>query len=275
MPATLWNDFRAHICDDLRHQLRVLGRQDNPTDDEVYDFGLYLLNKVLEKSGSSLHNFPMPLPQRDWGEHAENSYIAEHLSYNPREEHQQAQQNISLFNVGQQEAFTHIWESIEYERGSMFFLNGPGGTGKTFVYQTLCHRVRAEGWIVLCVASSGIAALLLRGGRTAHSMFRIPVDGLNEDSLCNIPKEGHLAGLIRRTRLIIWDESSTQHRNAPEAVDRTFRDLRNNDKPFGGITVVFGGDYQQTLPVIPRGSREEIVGATMQRSYLWKDMQTL
>ncbi|KAG1841444.1 hypothetical protein DFJ58DRAFT_614860, partial [Suillus subalutaceus] len=61
----------------------------------------YLLNKVLEKSGSSLHNFPMPLPQNDWGDHAENSYIAEHLSYNPQEEHQQARRNISLLNVEQ------------------------------------------------------------------------------------------------------------------------------------------------------------------------------
>ncbi|KAG1764998.1 hypothetical protein EDD22DRAFT_733065, partial [Suillus occidentalis] len=41
MPATLWNDFHAHICDDLCHQLRVFKYQDNPTDDEVYNFGLY------------------------------------------------------------------------------------------------------------------------------------------------------------------------------------------------------------------------------------------
>jgi chromosomal replication initiation ATPase DnaA len=59
--------------------------------------------------------------------------------------------------------------------GQTFFLHGPGGTGKTFVYNTLCHYLRSECKIVLCVALSGIAAILLLGGRTAHSMFKIPL----------------------------------------------------------------------------------------------------
>lgn len=57
----------------------------------------------------------------------------------------------------------------------MFFLNGPGGTGKTFVYNTVVHKVRSEGWIALCVASSGVASLLLHGGPTSHSMYYLPV----------------------------------------------------------------------------------------------------
>ncbi|KAG2049162.1 hypothetical protein BDR06DRAFT_975487 [Suillus hirtellus] len=196
-PVTLWNNFCAHICDDLCHQLMVVTQQDNPTDIEVYDFGLYILNKVLEKSGSSLWNFAMPLPQHNWDAHIkiQNSYIAKQLSYDVQEEHQQALQHIPLLNTEQWEAFACIWESVEHEKGTTFFLNGPGGTGKTFVYKTICHKIRAERLIVLCVASSGIA-LLLRGGHTAHSMFKIPVDGLNDDSICNIPKEGPLAELI-------------------------------------------------------------------------------
>jgi hypothetical protein len=80
------------------------------------------------------------------------------------------------------------------------------------VYQTLCHRIHADGQIVLCVASSGIAALLLPGGRTAHSMFSIPVDGLSDDSLCNINKNSKQAIMLRRVDLIIWDEAAMQHR---------------------------------------------------------------
>ncbi|KAE9400316.1 hypothetical protein BT96DRAFT_742954, partial [Gymnopus androsaceus JB14] len=57
-----------------------------------------------------------------------------------------------------------------------FFLDGPGGTGKMFVYITLCHTLRGEGSVILCVASTGIAALILPGGRTAHSMLKIPID---------------------------------------------------------------------------------------------------
>lgn len=275
-PDILWYTFRHHICDDLRHRLTTsMGRQ-NPTDDVVYDFGLHLLNKILRQSGRSLAEFPpMPTPQEDWDAQAENHQIAQQLDFDREAERRSLQERLPLFNEEQANAYHRIIQSVEQQTGQLFFLNGPGGTGKTFVYNTICHRVRSEGWIVLCVASSGIAALLLRSGRTAHSTFKIPIDGLTDDSHCSIPKEGMLAGMLRLTRLIIWDEITMQHRHAPEAVDRTLRDIRNNESPFGGITVVFGGDFQQILPVVVKGSREEIVGASLQRSYLWQQVEIL
>ena len=66
-----------------------------------------------------------------------------------------------------------------------------------------------------------------------------------------------------------------QNRLACETVDRTLRDLLDKDVPFGGITVAWGGDFQQTLPVIPKGSKEELIGACIQRSYLWEHVKTL
>jgi len=93
----------------------------------------------------------------------------------------------------------------------MFFLNGPAGSGKTFVYKTLCHRIRTDGQIVLCVASSGIVALLLPGGHTAHSTFLISVDGLCDDSVCNINKNSKQAIMLQCVQLIIWDEAAMQY----------------------------------------------------------------
>jgi hypothetical protein len=60
-----------------------------------------------------------------------------------------------------------------------------------------------------------------------------------------------------------------QNRFAFEALDRTCQDIRNNEHSFGGITVVFGGDFQQILPVVVKGSQEDIISASLQRSYLW------
>jgi hypothetical protein len=57
------------------------------------------------------------------------------------------------------------------------------------------------------------------------------------------------------------------HRNCFEAIDKILRDIlrctnENNDKiPFGGITVVLGGDFRQILPVVPKGRREHVVNA--------------
>jgi len=59
------------------------------------------------------------------------------------------------------------------EVGGFFFLYGYGGTGKTFMWKTLSTAIRSKGLIVLNVASSGIASLLLPGGKITHSMMRI------------------------------------------------------------------------------------------------------
>lgn len=275
-PELLWNEFRVHICDDLGYRLRRSGRQD-PHDDEIFDYGLWLIERVLMKTQrKQLKDFPeMPIPERDWAGVAENSLIGEQLNYNRDRERNLATERLAQLNPEQLDAHQQIISSVETQTGQTFFLNGPGGTGKTFVYNTVCNTVRSHGWIVLCVASSGIASLLLCGGRTAHSMFKIPLS-LSPESMCPVRKEGRLAELIRNTRLIIWDEITMQHRYAAEAVDRTCRDILGApDRPFGGITVVFGGDFQQILPVVPRGSREDIVSATLLRSDLWRHIKVL
>ncbi|KAI5888542.1 uncharacterized protein SCHCODRAFT_01057211, partial [Schizophyllum commune H4-8] len=166
---------------------------------------LYLLQRILLEGGKSLPDFPdMPVPQRDWGAYSDNPYIAEQLTqYDPDVESEQAHQLIALMNADQRTAFDAIIASVNARDGQLFFLNGPGGTGKTFIYKALCHCLRAESSIVLCVASSGIAALLLPGGRTSHSTFRIPIDNLTDASSCSISKQSLRADMLRMVRLIV------------------------------------------------------------------------
>ncbi len=185
-----------------------------------------------------------------------------------------AQERIALLNPDQHAAFDAIVQAIETKSGQCFFLHGPGGTGKTFVYNTLCHFLRGQDMIVICVASSGITALLLIGGRTIHSTFKVPIE-IHESSVCNIRKNSVLGDLIRAADLIIWDEAPMQHRHIAEAVTRTFQDIRGSDALFGGLPVVFGGDFQQILPVIEKGSRPDIVGACLQRCHIWSSLQVL
>lgn len=272
-PLALWDTFKPQICDDILHQLNTLGRI-HPSDEQIYDYGLYLLQQLLLHSGRTLHDFSLPDPKENWGQLVDNHFIAEQLAYDQTSERSSAQQRIQQMNDDQSRAFSEIVQSVERSDGQLFFLNGPGGTGKTFVYNTICNRIRGDGGIVLCLASSGIAALLLSGGRTAHSTFSIPVSDLTAESSCGISKEGRLADMLRCVRLIIWDEISLQHRWAAEAVDRTLRDIRDTNRPFGGITTVFGGDFQQILPV-PHGGWEEVVNTCLKRSPLWSSVVIL
>ena len=194
------------------------------------------------------------------------------MSYDPQVELDRYQTNYTTMNLDQKSAMHRVMHSIEYKKGDIFFISGPAGTGKTFCYNTLCHAVRAQEKIVLCVASSGIAALLLKGGRTAHSMFKIPLD-IKENGNCPISKQSQLAEVIQKTELIIWDEAPMQHQYCAEVVNNTLRDLLNkNDIPFGGITVVLEGDFQQILPVVLKGSQTQTVAASLLRSRSWDNI---
>ncbi|KAK4328217.1 hypothetical protein Pmani_001337 [Petrolisthes manimaculis] len=103
-------------------------------------------------------------------------------------------------------AFNIIMASIEKEHGGLFFLDAPGGTVKTFVTNLILAKVRQKKSIALAVASSGIAATLLDGGRTAHSAFKLPLDlSRQEYPSCNISKASAKAKVLQRCKLFIWE----------------------------------------------------------------------
>ena len=92
------------------------------------------------------------------------------------------------------------------------------------------------------MASSGIASLLLSGGRTSHFRLKIPIK-VNETSSCYIPKNNELAELLRETDLIIWGEVPMQNKRCFEAVDRSLKDIHSNNTLFGGLPVLLSGDF--------------------------------
>ncbi|XP_028100375.1 uncharacterized protein LOC114299737 [Camellia sinensis] len=95
---------------------------------------------------------------------------------------------IDRLNNDQRTAYDAITSSVFENKGTIFFLNGGAGTGKTFLYNAIALKCRSVGHIVITVALSGIASLLLVGGRTAHSTFSIPLDVL-ENSICGFSKQ--------------------------------------------------------------------------------------
>ena len=150
--------------------------------------------------------------------------IEEELSYDHCKLEEESNKLYYQLNNDQRNAFHSIVNSVLNKEPNIFFNIGHGGTGKTFLWNSIITYLRAKRKIVLTVASSGVASLLLPNGCTAHSRFRIPID-LDELSICDIKRGTKLADLIVKTNLIIWDEALMTNRQCFEALDRSLRDI--------------------------------------------------
>ncbi|XP_050909555.1 uncharacterized protein LOC127123378 [Lathyrus oleraceus] len=203
----------------------------NVVESDLTNMLLKDLNELLNLHSKKIEDYDLPsLPPDTIDRGAVPSIIQEELAIDiPNEDIEY----ISKLNNDQMIAFNTIMNVIVQKHSGVFFVDGPGGTGKTFLYRTLMASLRSRGEIVLATASSGIAATLLPGGRTTHSRFKIPID-IQPSSICGIQKQKDLANLIRVVVAIIWDEAPMTNKNCLEALDRSLQDICSNNAPFGG-----------------------------------------
>ncbi|XP_031091042.1 uncharacterized protein LOC115996037 [Ipomoea triloba] len=282
-PEYVWNEVWTYLAEDAQYNRRkVLNDQDLfQNDQEKKDFALLQLEKLLLLYNKSLKDFPdMPLVLEGLSVTTDNRLILEELSYDCDLLAKESYLLHSQLTDEQRSIYDAVISDVYSNKGGLYFVYGYGGTGKTFLWRALSAYIRAKGQIVINVASSGIASLLLPGGRTSHSRFAIPIS-INEESTCNIHQGSQLADLIVAAKLIIWDEAPMMHKHCFEALDRTMRDILrfvNQDsghRTFGGKTVVFGGDFRKILPVVPKRSRQDIVSSAINSSYLWKHCKVM
>ena len=129
-------------------------------------------------------------------------------------------------NNEQRAAFDEIISAIETAQGRVFFVDGPGGTGKTYIYKALLTKICSQNKIAVATATSGVAASILPGGRTAHSRFKIPLT-IEDGTFCSLTKQSGIAKLLRTSSLILWDEASMTKRQAVEVLDNNLRDIKD------------------------------------------------
>lgn len=260
----------------MRKQFLCL--QNNSMENPHLDYGLHLNLIELLHHGKHLSNYRLPDTMLNWNEGEANIHVQDEPNFDLQIQQETFDTNHQKLNPRQREIFERITTAINTDSPAAFFLQGSAGTGKTFLYSVICNYYRAQGKIVLCVASSGIASLLLPGRRTAHSRSKIPLI-LDDHSVCNISKNSPKADLIEFTSLIIWYEVTMQHRQWFEAVHRTFCDImgvsNDIDCIFGNIPMLMGGDWAEILPVVKHGTRPQIIHATLQSFFLWHKIQVL
>ena len=136
--------------------------------------------------------------------------------------------------------------------GGNVFLTGSAGAGKTHLLNRYIRHLRAREAAVAVTASTGIAATHI-GGVTIHSWSGLGVrDALSDDDLIDIARKRPVRNRVSGAGVLIIDEISMLSAQTLQLVDQLMRRLRNNPRPFGGVQVVFCGDFFQ-LPPVSRG----------------------
>nr|CAD1824599.1 unnamed protein product [Ananas comosus var. bracteatus] len=160
-PEFIWDTIWHHLADDILHKQRTLLQHDN---DELKILTLAEIDKLLRSNGKSLAEFPpMPLPNEHLLLGARNKLLQDELCYDRNYMTREHKTLMSSLTDEQKGVYETIISAVSKNEGGIFFLYGYGGTGKTFIWRTLSAAIRSKGQIVLNVASSGIASLLLPG----------------------------------------------------------------------------------------------------------------
>lgn len=191
------------LADDIQYQFRdMIGNQEyQMADDDLRDRLLDDLTTLFARSGGNIRNFNLPQRSAGSASSSTNRLIEEELSYDMPCSSDQSN-FLSSLNDEQIAAFNSIIQRVTNHEPGFFFVSRYGGTGKTYLWNCIVTYLRSQKKIVLTVASSGVASLLLPGGRTAHSRFKIPCD-LDEASVSDIKRGSMLAELIQMTSLVI------------------------------------------------------------------------
>ena len=259
-PNLLWEKHRKWLWNDRSYDQHQ----------EEYNFRAYhSIQTIVQRFNSNFtlaRDYRIPVPPGNFQHYEEE----EEQVYDEAE----GARMLQSLTPTQRQHYDKIVAAVESDEGRCFFLDGPGGSGKSYLYQTVTHNLRSQGKSVLCVASTGIAATIIQG-MTAHKQFGIPVP-CHENSTSKIRPNSQEAKRLRDASLLIWDESSMAHKDMLVCLDRLLRDLMcTEDVPFGGKCLLLGGDFRQCLPVIPHGTAAQQASACLKSCRLWHRFEQL
>jgi ATP-dependent DNA helicase PIF1 len=144
----------------------------------------------------------------------------------------------------------------KYIQKQNIFITGPGGTGKSFIIKFIQQDAYKKCIDLHVCALTGCAAVLLNcKAKTLHSWAGIGLgSGTIENNIKKVQKHSLAKMMWKNTDILIVDEVSMMSQKLFEMLDAIGKKIRRNSKPFGGIQLIFSGDFYQLPPV---GNKDE------------------
>jgi len=142
-----------------------------------------------------------------------------------------------------------IFES--YLNDENIFITGPGGTGKTHAIKKIYEHAISNNKRICVTALTGVASVLLDcNATTIHSWSGIGISNKTETQIINkINRSKFYKHNWQNTDILIIDEISMMSCKLFELLNKIGQVIRSNKKPFGGIQLIFSGDFFQLPPV--------------------------
>ncbi|GJY23387.1 ATP-dependent DNA helicase PIF1-like protein [Tanacetum coccineum] len=220
-PLKLWEETWQILSKDILHKKRKLFNYPelHLTDVQIRNYCLLKIQDLLHRYGRSLEDFKdLPWPDPSLLTNMDNRLIREALDFDMKKAsintkkgnfyedvvnsvHNKKALDFDI-NPEQRLIYEDVVNLVHNKKGNFYFVYGLGGTRNTFLYKNIISRLRSERMIVLAVASSRIASLLLLVGRTANSRFVISLD-LMENNTCGIKQNMQLADLMQEAKLLV------------------------------------------------------------------------
>jgi len=281
-PLQLWEQFKDYLVADFIHRMGNVPRPENVC---PYELALAGIQRILESLDSSLCAIGLPVPD-DIHRLVIMSVDVESGAYHEREEarsierrrlEEEVEALISSLNTRQRQVFDSVFAELTSpsstcERPDMFFVDGPGGTGKTYLFNTIARKAELLGFnsvmTAYCCVSSGKGKNMPQNIRLANITTGRSIEQHFITPIC-------CAEALRQANLIIIDEVSTLSSLQLNVIHILLSALSSTrDLPLGGYIIVFGGDFRQTLPLPRRlADRIQVVENTILQHPLWKHVR--
>jgi ATP-dependent DNA helicase PIF1 len=158
-----------------------------------------------------------------------------------------------------------------FNEGRNMFLTGPGGTGKTALIKKMVELCKTNGKKIQVCALTGCAAVLLNcQAKTVHSWAGIGLANGDADLVVKkVVTNKYKAAAWKKIDVLIIDEVSMMSQKIFEILDAIGQKVKKDGRPFGGLQVIFSGDFYQLPPVDARQNDDPSASAFCFESPAW------